>query len=256
MMKVETEFIDVPRDFKVSCELIGVAVPDFLQLIVNQFSYAHIHMHDTSEYDMATKAFLEANRSLGEKEIIPATHLSENEKERIVKLFRQVLKTSINRNYSFSARRNKVKVLVGKILPIYAKWQNVKRVVYYDEETKITLKNDFLMISLIHQRSPTELLNAMMKRVSYAEFAARYDLKQEEHNPAISFFIRVMDGYGDIQDRADLNSHPFKEFFLWDLQEFRTRYFFYRNLEDRIDVYRERLEEIYEQIQKPYFDHD
>lgn len=256
MMKVETEFIDVPRDFKVSCELIGVGVPDFLQLIVNHFSYAHIHMHDPSEYDMATKAFLEADRSLGEKEIIPATHLSENETERIVKLVRQVLKTSTNRNYSFPARRNKVKVLVGKMLPIYAKGQNVKRVVYYDEETKMTLNNDFLMMSLIRQRSPIELLNAMMKRVSYAEFAARYDLKHEEYNPAVSFFIRVMDGYGDIRDRAYLNSHPFKEFFLWGVQEFRTRYFFYRNLEDRIDVYRERLEEIYEQIQKPYFDHD
>lgn len=256
MMKVETEFIDVPRDCKISCELVGIAVPDFLQLIVNHFSYAHIHMHDTSEYDMATKAFLGADRLLGEKDVIPATHLSENEKERIVKLFRQVLKTSTNRNYSFPARRNKVKVLVGKMFPIYAKGQHVKRVVYYDEETKITLNNDFLMMSLIFQRSSTELLNAMMKRVSYAEFAARHDLKQEEHNPAISFFIRVMDGYGDIQDRAYLNSRPFKEFFLWDLQEFRTRYFFYRNLENRIDVYRERLEEIYEQIQKPYFNHE
>lgn len=256
MMKVETEFIDVPRDFKVSCELIGVGVPDFLQLIVNQFSYAHIHMHDTSEYDMATKALLEADRSLGEKEIIPATHLSENEKERIVKLVRQVLKTSINRNYSFPARRNKVKVLVGKMLPIYAKGLHVKRVVYYDEETKITLNNDFLMMSLIHQRSPIELLNAMMTQVSYGEFLARYHLKQEERNPSLSFFMRVMDGYGDIQDKAYLNSYPFKEFFLWDVQEFRARYFFYRNLEDRIDLYRERLEEIYQQIQKPYFDHD
>src|SRR3546814_13344247 len=99
------------------------------------------------------------------------------------------------------------------MFPIDAKGQNVKRVVYYDEETKITLNNDFLMMSLIFQRSPTELLNAMTKRVSYAEFAARHDLKQEEHNPAISFFIRVMDGYGDIQDCAYLNSRPFKEFF-------------------------------------------
>ena len=256
MMKVETEFIDVPRDFKVSCELIGVAPPDFLRLIVSRFSYAHIHMHDTSEHDMATKAFLEAERSLEEKEIVPATHLSENEIERSMKLFRQVLKTATNRNYSFPARRNKVKVLTGKMLPLFTKGQNVKRVIYYDEETRITLNSDFLMLSAIHQRSPFELLNAMMRRVSYADFAARYDLKQEEYNPAMSFFMRVMDGYGDIQDRDYLNSHPFKEFFLWDVQEFRTRYFFYRDLEDRIDVYRERLEEIYEQIQKPYFDYD
>lgn len=256
MTNIETAFIDVPRDFRVSCELVGVAVPDFLQLIINHFSYAHIHMQDTSEFDMATKAFLEADRSLGEKEVKPAKHLSTDQQERFLKLIQQVLKTTMNRNYSFSTRRNKVKVLAGKMQQIYAKGLNVKRAVYYDEETQINLNNDFLLMSLIHQRTPTELLNAMMKRVSYAEFAARYDLKQEERNPAMSFFIRAMDGYGGIQDGAYLNSPRFKEYFLWDLQEFRTRYFFYRNLEDRIHVYRERLEEIYQQINKPYFDHD
>ncbi|WP_353125330.1 hypothetical protein [Parapedobacter pyrenivorans] len=256
MINVETAFVDVPRDFKVSCELVGTAVPDFLQLIINHFSYAHIHVHDTSEFDMATKAFLEADRSLGEKEIKRAKHLSTEQQERFLKLIRQVLKTTVNRNYSFPARRNKVKVLADKLLQIYAKGLAVKRIIYYDEETKITLNNEFLLMSLIYHRTPTDLLNAVMKRVSYAEFAARYDLKQEEHNPAMSFFIRVMDGYGDIQDRVYLNSRPFKEFFLWDLQEFRTRYFFYRNLEDRIYLYRERLEEISQQIQQPYFDHD
>jgi hypothetical protein len=256
MMNVETEFIDVPRDFKVSCELVGIAVPDFLQLTIDRFSYAHVHMHDTSEYDMATKAFLEADRLLEEKEIKAAKHLSTDQQERFLKLIRQVLKTTMNRNYSFSARRNKVKVLAGKLLQIYAEGLDVKRVIYYDEETKINLSSEFLLMTLINHRTPTELLNAMMKRVSYAAFAAQHDLKKEEHNPAMSFFIRVMDGHGNIQDRTYLNSQPFKEFFLWDIQEFRTRYFFYRNLEDRIDVYRERLEEIYQQINKPYFDHD
>ncbi|MFC3196041.1 hypothetical protein ACFOET_00310 [Parapedobacter deserti] len=256
MTKIETAFIDVPRDFKVSCELVGIAVPDFLQLIINHFSYAHIHMHDTSEYDMATKAFLEADRSLVEKEVKPAKHLSTDQQERFLKLFQQVLKTTMNRNYSFSARRNKVKVLAGKMLEIYAKGLDVKRVIYYDEETKINLSSEFLLMSLIYHRTPTELLNAMMKRVSYAEFFARYHLKQEEHNPAMSFFIRVLDGYGNIQDSTYLSSVPFKEFFLWDTQEFRTRYFFYRNLEDRIDAYRERLEENYQRINKPTFDYD
>lgn len=255
-MKVETEFIDVPKDFQISCELIGVAVPDFLQLMVNHFSYAHIHMHDMSEYDMATKAFLEADRSLGEKKIIFEKHFSENEKECILKLTRQVLKTTMNRNYSVSVRRNKVKALVDKILPVYEKGRNVKRVIYYNEETKITLNNDFLLMSLIHRRTPIELLNAMMKRISYAELLARHHLNKEAHNPAAFFFFHVLDGYGEIQDRAYIDSRPFKEFFLWDVQEFQARYFFYRNLKDRIDVYRERLDEIYQQINKPYFDYD
>ncbi|WP_262249532.1 hypothetical protein [Parapedobacter soli] len=255
-MKVETEFIDVPRDCKISCELVGMAVPDFLQLMVDHFSYAHMHMHNISEFDMATKAFLGANRLLGEKEIEPAKHLSTGQKERFLKLFRQVLKTSTNRNYSFPTRRNKVKVLAGELLQIYEKGLDVKGVIYYDEETRINLSEEFLCMSLFFQRTPTELLNAVMLRISYAEFYARYHLKQEEHNPAMAFFLRVMDGYGNIQNQEYLSSQSFKEYFLWDIQEFRTRYLFYRNLDDRIDAYRERLEEIYQQIQKPYFDHD
>lgn len=255
-MKVETAFIDVPRDCKISCELLGIAVPDFLQLIINHFSYAHMHMHDNSEFDMATKAFLEAKWLLGEKKIKPATHLSASQKEHFLKVFRQIIKTSTNRNYSFRTRRSKVKVLASKLLQIYAKGIDVNGVIYYDEETKITLSNEFLFMSLIHHRTPAELLNAVMQRISYADFYARYHLKQEEHNPAMSFFLRVMDGYGDIQDQDHLNSLPFKEYFLWDIQEFRTRYLFYRNLEDRIDEYRERFEEIHQQIQKPYFDYD
>lgn len=148
-MKVETAFIDVSRDCKISCKLIGIAVPDFLQLMVNHFSYAHMHMYDTSEYDMVTKAFLEAERSLGEKEIKPAKHLSTDQKERFLKLFRQMLKTSTNRNYSFPARRNKVKVLAGKLLENYTKGLEVKTVIYYDEETKINLSGEFLCMSLL-----------------------------------------------------------------------------------------------------------
>lgn len=250
---MNVEFIDVPRDFKISCELIGVKVPDFLQLIVDHFCFVHIHMHDQSEYDMATKAFLAASYRLGKKEIKPAEHLSTSQRDDFIRLFRQLLKIVMNRNYSFSERRKKGKVRVSKLFSTYSKGLKVKEVIYFDEETKIQLSKDFLMFTLFHQCSPIELINSMIKKVSYAEFAARYDLKEEEHNPAISFFIRVMDGYGGIQNRAYLESHAFKEFFLWDVQEFRTRYFFYRKLEDRIDVYRERLEENYEQINKNLF---
>jgi hypothetical protein len=255
MTKIETEHLDVPRDCLVSCKLFGITVPDFLRFIIQHFCYTHIHLHDRSEYDMATKAFLEAEKQLGEKEIVPITHLSAIHRDNFLRILKQFLKMTTNRNYSISARRDKGKILVKKMFSLFSNGLVVKDVVYYSEDIKIQLNRDFLLMTLINQRSPIELLNAMMRNISYAELAARQHLKEDIFNPAGSFFVRVMDGYGNLQDTKYLNSRAFKEF-LWDVQEFRTRYFFYRNLEDRIEVYRERLEENFQRIDKPFFDYD
>ncbi|SEO07362.1 hypothetical protein SAMN05216436_13133 [bacterium A37T11] len=58
----------------------------------------------------------------------------------------------------------------------------MRRVIYYDEETKITFNNEFL------------LLNAMMKRVSYAEFAARYHYpdSSEKEKKSINVAIQAL----------------------------------------------------------------
>ena len=254
-MNIETAHLDVPRDFEVACGLFGIPVPGFLQLIVDHCCFIHAHMGDTSEFDMATKAFLEADRQLGEKEIKPATHLSESQRERFIRLLRQMVGTATNRNYSKSTRRKKGKVLAEKLFDTFSAGLEIKDVVYYDEETKIQLSKDFLLMTLLHQRTPIELLNAIMKRISYAELGARVHLKQEDYNPAMVFFTRVMEGYGGIRDETYLESEAFK-IFLMDLQEFRARYFFYRNLEDRIYMYRERLEENYQRIKNPYLNED
>lgn len=255
MTKIETEYLDVPRDCLVSCKLFGITVPDFLQFIIQHFCYIHIHVHDRSEYDMATKAFLEAEKQLEKKEIVPMTHLSTTQRDNFLRILKQLLKMATNRNYSVSVRRNKGKVLVNKMFSLLSTGLELKDFIYYNEDIKIRLGRDFLLMTLINQFSPIELLNAMMKNISYATLAARQHLKEEIFNPAGSFFVRVMDSYGNLQDTKYLNSRAFKEF-LWDVQEFRPRYFFYRNLEDRIEVYRERLEENFQQIDKPFFDYD
>lgn len=64
MRKIETDFIDVPLEFKIACEAFGMMVSDFLQLILQDFSYYYLFGHDDSANDLATKAFAYAEHEI------------------------------------------------------------------------------------------------------------------------------------------------------------------------------------------------
>lgn len=247
MTKIEMEYLDVPRDFRIACESFGIVVPDFLQLIIRHCAFIHLFMHDDSEYDMATKAFVHAEKYLeGQPGVMTNYSLSKYSDE-VVSLLKKLMKLVVNRSYSAKRKRDKAIKITDKLFNISSRELDVKSYVYYDEETKITFSRNFMLMTLIHQYPPIALLNALMQCVSLADLYARMHLGKEVPNPALAFYLSVQNGYGGLVDRRHINTLGFKDFFM-DLQEFKTRYFIFQRLEQRIEVYRDRFEENFQKI--------
>lgn len=252
MSKIETEYLDVPMDFRIACEAFGIPVADFLQLIIRDVSFGYLFMHDSSERDLATKAFIYVDEKILKTKKKPSLEKLAND---VLPLFQRLVKLSINRSYTAAMKREKARKITEKLYRISEPEIRYKSYLYLDEDTKLTLTKDFLLVCLIHQYSPIEGLNALMQCISLADLYARMHVNQVVHNPALGYYLRVQRGYGQLMDVAHINTLGFKDFIL-DLQEFDVRYFFIRDFEKRKAVYRARLEELFEQKINRYYDGD
>lgn len=253
MTKIEREFIDVPRDFRIACEGFGIMVPSFLQLMIRRVSFIHLFTEDDSEQSLATRAFAVAADVLKEHPDLRMNYSLANQATPSIPLLQKLMKLATNRSYSGRLKRERAAKLVEKLFAIARQAMDFKPYIFYDEETKITLTKDFMMLALINQYQPILLINAMMRGVSLADLHARVHLGAIEHNPALGFYLRVQHGYGELVDRQHINTIGFKNF-IADLQEFAVRFFPVRDLTQRTELYRARLEENFQQINNVFDD--
>lgn len=253
MTKIEREFIDVPRDFRTACESFGIMVPSFLQLMIRRVSFIHLFTEDDSEQSLATRAFAAAADVLKEQQELQMNYSLANQATTSIPLLQKLMKLATNRNYSGRLKRERSAKLVEKLFVIARQAMDFKPYIFYDEETKITLTKDFMMLALINQYQPILLINAMMRGVSLADLHARVHLGTTEYNPALGFYLRVQHGYGELVDRQHINTPGFKNF-MADLQEFEMRFFPVRDLTQRTELYRARLEENFQQMNNVFDD--
>ncbi|WP_219847977.1 hypothetical protein [Sphingobacterium gobiense] len=238
--ELEMDHLVVPNKFKVGCKVAGFQVHEFLQLFVDHYSLIDNHFDDKSAFSLATKSFYFIREEFGlEGETMPNT-MTRQDKDKGVGFVRRMVKLATNRNYSFSQRRNKSKVLTGQLFELFSKGVELKDTVYLDEFNFIKLNKDIRFQCILTGASPVELLNAIMQYVDMPNHLARFHLEKFIFNPVLGFFIRVMDGYGNIRDSDYLDSEEYAEF-IWSLQELPKQFYFYRNLEDRIEIYQEWL---------------
>ncbi|AIM35808.1 hypothetical protein ACFX5U_01785 [Sphingobacterium sp. SG20118] len=237
MENKQPEAIVVPKSFRLACQLFGIAVPDFLQLYVNHFSYMDQYFHDNSVYDLVTKSF---DYVLPEKDDLNV-ELNEMDRARGAKLVQQQIKLSINRNYSYGQRRNKGKLLTNQLFDLCSKGCELKNVIYLDEETKISLNKDLLLMSLLTGFSVPQFLNSIMQCLTLPDYLARMHLDKGIYNPVVAVYIRVFDGFGNICDKEYQESKACRELIM-EIQELNKRYFFCQDVEQRISFYQEWLD--------------
>lgn len=235
----------VPRNFKLICELFGIAVPAFIQLFLDHYSFMDQNFVDNSSYNLATRGihFIDDKFKLGTDPL--SIKLDQREKERGVKLIQRQVKLGLNRNYSTTERRNRGRVITGQIYDILSKGRKMKDIIYLDENTCFKLNKDLLLTCILNNTHPSHYINGMMQLVSIPDCLAQAHLKESEYNPILGFVIRTHDGYGNIVDMEYRNTARFKNFIM-EIQELNKRYFFYRRLEKRVAVYQEWLDDFLE----------
>src|SRR5690606_38536666 len=135
----------VPRNFKLICELFGIAVPAFIQLFLDHYSFMDQNFTDNSSYNLVTRAirFIDDKFKLGTDPL--PSKLDKVEKERGVKLIQRQVKLGLNRNYSTTERRNRGRVITGQIYDILSKGRKMKDIIYLDENTCFKLSKDLLL---------------------------------------------------------------------------------------------------------------
>jgi len=247
--RINKEVLDVPMDFRIACEAFGIQVADFLQLLIDHFAFVNVFAAEDSVYDLVAKGLAEAEDELEKMGGYKTNYSYEDSAGQCFPLYKQLFKLAMNRNYSWNAKRRRARKTIDKLFLIMSSKVKIRPTLYLDEETPIRLNRDFRIWSMIHNCPAIPVLNAIMQRVSLADLYARVHLDETEHNPILGLYLRVQSGYGDLADAGHINSLGFKNF-LCDLQEFKMRYFLFYRLSDRIEIYRDRFLENYNEMNK------
>lgn len=237
--------LEVPRNFRLICELFGVAVPAFIQLFLDHYSFIDQNFKDNSSYNIATRAVRFINDKIPKGDNPLAIEFKNSERDMGMKLLRRQVKLAINRNYSTGERRNKGRIVTAKLYDLFATKLRLKDRIYLDENTSFKLSKDFLLTCMMNAVHPSHYINTMMQQVSTADFLAAMHLDKPTYNPVLGLIHRVHDGYGDLID-WEYRHTPFFKRFIMDLQELNKRYFFYRDLDKRIALYEAWLDRILE----------
>lgn len=247
--RINKDVLEVPMDFRIACESFGIQVVDFLQLLIDHFAFVNLLAEEDSVYNLVGRSFADAEETL-EKIGGYKTDFSQSDNaNQSFPLFKQLLKLAMNRNYSWNTKRSRSKKIVDKLFLVMGKSIKAQSKVYLDEDTAIVLSRDFRIWSTIHNCPVIPVLNAMMQKVSLADFYARGHLNEIEYNPALGMYLKVQDGYGNLRNREHLNSEGFN-IFLENLHELKIRYFLYHRLSDRIEIYRHQILENYNEMNK------
>ncbi|CDS91964.1 hypothetical protein BN1088_1430368 [Sphingobacterium sp. PM2-P1-29] len=241
MKNTDSETIVIPTSFRYACELFGIAIPDFLQLYVNHFSYMDQNFHDHSVYNLVTKSFEYVRQEDEGQNQVLQIKLNKEDQDKGVKLIQSQIKLSINKNYSNAQKRSKGKLLTHRLYDIFSKGLELKEVIYLDEENTITLNKDLLFKSILTGISVTQFLNRIMECVAIPEHLARLHLNKAVYNPVLGVYMRVYDGYGHICDQQYQKS-PKCRLLIMEIQELDKRYFFCRDLQQRTVFYQEWLD--------------
>lgn len=237
--------LEVPRNFRLICELFGIAAPAFIQLFLDHYSFIDQNFTDKSSYNIATRAVRYINDKIPKGDNPLKIKFEKNEKEMVVKLLRRQVKLAINRNYSTGERRNKGRKITAQLYDLFATKVRLKDRIYLNENISFKLSKDFMLTCLINGVHPSHYINTMMQQVSTAEFLAAMHLDKATYNPVLGLIHRVHDGYGNLID-WEYRHTPFFKRFIMDLQELNKRYFFYRDLDKRIALYEAWLDRILE----------
>ncbi|WP_343561049.1 hypothetical protein [Sphingobacterium sp.] len=247
--RINKEVLEVPVDFRIACEAFGIKVADFLQLLIDHFAFVNLFAEEDSVYNLVARGFAEVDNVLGNIGGYKTEYSQMHNADQSFPLYKQLFKLAMNRNYSWNMKRNLAKKTVDKLFLILNKDVKMKPTIYLDENTPIRLSRDFRIWSIIHNCPAIPVLNAMMLKVSLADLYARDHLDEIEYNPILGMYLRVQGGYGNLVDAEHINGLGFKDF-LCDLQEFKMRYFLFYRLSDRIEIYRERFLENYNEMNK------
>lgn len=247
--RINKDVLEVPMDFRIACESFGIQVADFLQLLVDHFTFVNLFAEEESVYNLVVKSFTEAEGALEKIGGYNTNYSLSDSADESMPLFQQLVKLAINRNYSWNTKRSRSKKIVDKLFLITSKNIETKSIIYLNEETPIRLNQDLRMWSVIHNFPIIPLLNAIMKKVSLADLYARDHLGKIEYNAALGVYLKVQEGYGNLRDRKHLSSEGFR-LFLEDLQEFKMRYFLYHRLPDRVELYRDQFLKNFNEMNK------
>ncbi|WP_333865646.1 hypothetical protein [Sphingobacterium sp.] len=208
-------------------------------------SFIDQNFKDNSSYNIATRALRFINDKIPKNPKLLKIEFKEKERDMGTKLLQRQVKLAINRNYSTGERRNRGRIITAQLYDLFAKKVRLKDRIYLDENTYFKLSKDFLLTCMMNSVHPSHYINTMMQHASTPDFLAAMHLDKATYNPVLGLIHRVHDGYGDLID-WEYRHTPFFKRFIMDLQELNKRYFFYRDLDQRIALYHGWLDRILE----------
>jgi len=184
--------LTVPLEFKVACFTYKISLQEALQIFINYCTLYHTLKPGYNRlYDEAQETifrYLEIKRP-GTQPVVD----QENEIQGcLLAILEDVVENGANASYAKKQVAKQVNRLIKSTPGTY---YPKSRKIYLDEETPLELSKDFCAMCAMYECHPAEILDYYMSKISIAEMDTRHDLKIEEDNCSMFFFMATTYNY-------------------------------------------------------------
>ena len=232
--------IDIPLEFKIACATDHFNPSDVLQAFIDHVCFFTTLSGDYEKgYKEATTVISEYTFKIDVK-TTPSPAFLIN-REFAIKCVKQVAGLTVKKGISVSTKRKKSIPIVSQLYKSMDHHLSTDKI-YLDEETLLSLSDDFGVICEFHQHSPKQYLEYFMSQISHADAHARIALNKVEENPSMGFYDLVLKGLGNLPKTATHYSE--KEIdFIDSMNTWPYEYFIVRDLDKRRKIYQSLFKE-------------
>lgn len=256
MDTVTTIVLEIPDEFKIACVVNNLKIAEVLQVFINHVSFfqtlnsgcltgfqeASLVM---SEYSVKTK--LSGKNS--KLKSITDIEGPEFHREKSVKYIRQLIALTFHSKDSESVKHRKSIPIVKDLFKSIQGFKFCPEKICLNETEQLVFNNDFRIICELYQIYPKCYLEYFMNKISLAETNARLDLNIEVQCNAMAFFFRVVNGLGQLNNKAIKPGDAILNY-IDEIQQLPAKSFIIRNLDERIALYSEFYQSHYQKISK------
>ena len=244
MTNENPNLLTVPLEFKVACFTYKISLQQALQIFINYCTLYHTLKPGYSRlYDEAQETifrYLELKRPSTE----PVVDHGNEIQGCLLSILEDVVENGANER---SAKKEVAKQVNRLIKSNPGTYYPKSRKLYLDEETPLELSKDFCAMCELYECHPAEILDYYMSKISLAEMDTRWDLKIEEDNCSMFFFMATVFNYLQ-QHKELLNLTDEEDQFQQEVEEYHLYLYHIKNLAHRTRLLKEFYEDHYLKI--------
>lgn len=239
-METAKKNIEIPLEFRTACLLNNVGMDEVLQAFVDHVSvYCFMGGGPLKAYSNATATLSSYNDKNSNSSQKPKTSMykPKTKSALALKAIKQLIALSMDKSKTERVKLKGSRKLVDMLYRSVEQYTKCPEHLFLDVDIKVVFPKEFRLVCEIYATNAEEFISYFMESISLAQLRAHVALNVQLDNHPLFFLVHILE-----TDYLKHGAVPLTEAmmdYIDEVQQLDAKYVMVRNLEKRIECYRE-----------------